>query len=51
MKSHFYIPCNMANAIFQYPQQHGNFNSVEEVKKILAVMDEFYNKIITLFND
>lgn len=41
----------MANAIFQYPQQHGNFNSVEEVKKIMAVMDEFYNKIITLFND
>lgn len=44
MKSHPYIRYNMANAIFQYRQQHGNYNSVEEIKKIMTVTDEFYNK-------
>ncbi|HET7118501.1 MAG TPA: helix-hairpin-helix domain-containing protein, partial [Hanamia sp.] len=37
MKSHPYIKYNIANAIFQYRQQHGNFNSVEEIKKIMTV--------------
>ncbi len=45
MKSHPYIKYQMANAIFQYRQQHGNFNSVEEIKKIMTVTDEFYNKV------
>lgn len=39
MKSHPYIKYNITNAIFQYPNQHGNFNSVEEVKKIMFVTD------------
>jgi DNA uptake protein ComE-like DNA-binding protein len=33
LKSHPYIRYNMANVIFQYRKQHGNFNSVEEIKK------------------
>jgi DNA uptake protein ComE-like DNA-binding protein len=45
MKVHPYIRYQMANAIFQYRQQHGNFNSVEEMKKIMKVTDEFYNKV------
>jgi competence protein ComEA len=49
MKSHPYIRYQMANAIFQYRQQHGNFNSVEEIKKIMIVTDEFYNKASPYF--
>jgi len=45
MKSHPYIRYNTANAIFQYRQQHGNFNSVDEIKKIMTVNDDLYNKI------
>jgi competence protein ComEA len=44
MKSHPYIKYDVANAIFQYRQQHGNYTSVEEIKKIMTVTDEFYNK-------
>jgi competence protein ComEA len=44
MKSHPYIKYNLANAISQYRKQHGNFNSVEEVKKIMIVTDEIYKK-------
>ena len=44
MKSHPYIRYQIANAIFQYRQQHGSFNSIEEMKKIMLVTDEFYNK-------
>lgn len=45
MKSHPYVRYYIANAIFQYRQQHGNFNSVDEIKKIMAVNDDLYNKI------
>lgn len=44
MKSHPYIRYYIANAIFQYRKQHGNFQSVEEIKKIMTVTDEIYNK-------
>lgn len=44
MKSHPYIRYHIANAIFQYRQQHGSFNSVDEMKKIMLVTDDFYNK-------
>jgi competence protein ComEA len=46
MKSHPYIRYNVANAIFQYRQQHGNYNSVEEIKKIMTITDEVYNKAL-----
>jgi len=45
MKLHPYIKYNMANAIFQYRQQHSNYNSVEEIKHIMTVTDDFYNKV------
>ncbi|MEO5908645.1 MAG: helix-hairpin-helix domain-containing protein [Ginsengibacter sp.] len=44
MKSHPYIRYYLANAIFQYRQQHGNYNSIEEIKKIMPVTDDIYNK-------
>ena len=45
MKAHPYLRYNLANAIFQYRQQHGNFNSVEEIKKIMLVTEDIFNKV------
>jgi competence protein ComEA len=45
MKSHPYLRYNLANAIFQYRQQHGSFKSVEEIKKIMLVTEEIFNKV------
>ena len=45
MKAHPYLGYNLANAIFQYRQQHGNFNSVEEVKKIMLIAENAFNKV------
>ncbi|MDQ2721519.1 MAG: helix-hairpin-helix domain-containing protein [Bacteroidota bacterium] len=44
MKTHPYLRYNLANAIAQYRKQHGNFKSVEEVKKIMLITEEIYNK-------
>ncbi len=44
MKSHPYIRYYIANAIFQYRKQHGNFQSVGDIKKIMTVTEEIYNK-------
>ncbi|MEP6617449.1 MAG: helix-hairpin-helix domain-containing protein [Ginsengibacter sp.] len=46
MKLHPYIRYNIANAIFQYRTQHGNFNSVEELLKIMPVTPEVYSKLL-----
>ncbi len=45
MKKHPYLRFNIANAIFQYRQQHGDFNSVEEIKKSMVITDEIFNKV------
>ena len=45
MKSQSYLRYNLANAIYQYRQQHGDFKSVEEIKKIMLVTDEIFNKV------
>jgi len=45
MKSHPYIRYQIANAIFQYKQQHGKFNTVDEIKKIMIVTDAIYDKV------
>lgn len=44
MKAHPYINYNVANAIFQYRQQHGDYKSVQEIKKIMTITDDVYNK-------
>lgn len=46
MKAHPYIRYNIANAIFQYRQQHGNFESIEQIKRILIVTEEMYLKLL-----
>ena len=45
MKAHPYLRYNLANAIFQYRQQHGNFNSVEGIKKIILISEDVFNKV------
>jgi DNA uptake protein ComE-like DNA-binding protein len=44
MKSHPYLRYNLANAIVQYRTQHGNFFSVADIKKIMLVTEEIFNK-------
>lgn len=44
MKVHPYIRYNMANAIFEYRKQHGNFSTVAQIKKIMMVTEEMYSK-------
>jgi len=46
LKSHPYFKWALANAIVEYRNQHGNFSSLEDLKKISLVTDEVYNKII-----
>ena len=50
MKSHPYIKYNIANAIYQYRQQHGKFNSIDDIKKIMTITDDFYNKTSPYFS-
>ncbi len=44
LRQHPYIRYNLANAIVQYRSQHGNFNTVEDIKKIMMVTEEIYSK-------
>ncbi len=45
LSTHPYIKYSLAKAITTYRFQHGNFNSVEDLKKIALVDETFYNKI------
>ncbi len=45
MKSHPYSRYNIANAIMQYRTQHGNFSSVDDIKKIMIITDEIFKKV------
>jgi competence protein ComEA len=45
MKSHPYIKWNLANAIVEYRNQHGNFTSLEDLKKISLITMEVFDKI------
>lgn len=44
LKAHPYLRYNIANAIVQYRAQHGSFSSVSEIKKIMLITDEVYDK-------
>lgn len=46
LKLHPYIKWNIANAIVQYRQQHGQFSSVEELRQIVAITPEIFQKIV-----
>jgi len=45
LSTHPYIKYSLAKAITTYRFQHGNFNSVEDLKKIALIDETFYNKI------
>ena len=45
LKIHPYIKYSLANPIVAYRNEHGPFASVEDIKKVMAVTEEVYNKI------
>ena len=47
LKAHPYIRYMLANAIIQYRAQHGPFKALEDLKNIMVITDEIYNKIIS----
>lgn len=46
LKQHPYIRWQMANMIIEYRQQHGKFNTVADLKKLMQVTDEWYDKVL-----
>ncbi|MEP7377710.1 MAG: helix-hairpin-helix domain-containing protein [Chitinophagaceae bacterium] len=45
LKSHPYIKWNIANTITAYRNEHGVFSTIEDIKKIMTITDDIYNKI------
>ncbi len=45
LKAHPYIRYQLANPIIAYRNQHGNFISLENLKKIMTITEELYIKI------
>lgn len=45
LKAHPYIKYQLANAVIQYRNQHGNFQSPEDLKRVILITDEIFNKI------
>ena len=45
LKIHPYIRYNIANAIIQYKNQHGNFAAPSDLKKIMIITEDIYNKM------
>lgn len=46
LKSHPYIRWNLANAIVEYRNQHGNFKSLEELRNIVLIDETTFDKIV-----
>ena len=45
LRSHPYIRYTIANAILQYKTQHGNFSSIDDIKKLMIVTNEVFTKV------
>ena len=45
LKAHPYIKWSLANPIVAYRIEHGSFGKIEDIKKVMAVTEEVYNKI------
>lgn len=45
LKTHPYIRYELANAIMQYKRQHGDYQSVDDIKRIMIVTEELFNKV------
>ncbi len=46
LKVHPYIRYSLANPIVAYRNEHGPFTKIEDIKKVMAVTDDAYNKIV-----
>jgi competence protein ComEA len=46
LKAHPYIKMNLAKPIIAYRNEHGPFSGVEDLKKIMAISNESYTKIL-----
>ena len=46
MKTHPYIKFSIANPLVAYRSEHGSFSKVEDIKKVMAVTDDIYKKIV-----
>ncbi|MEP7238499.1 MAG: helix-hairpin-helix domain-containing protein [Ferruginibacter sp.] len=46
LKIHPYLRYNIANAIVQYRTQHGDFSAVADIKKIMLITDEIFDKAV-----
>jgi len=46
LKAHPYIRYNLANPIIAYRKEHGPFSKLEDIKKVMAVTDDLYKKIV-----
>ncbi|MBC7934550.1 MAG: helix-hairpin-helix domain-containing protein [Rhizobacter sp.] len=45
LKKHPYIRYQLGNAILQYRTQHGNYKSVYDIKKIMIMSEDIFNKL------
>ena len=45
LKSHPYIRWSLANAIVKYRIQHGEYDSVNDVKRVVLMTDSTYKKL------
>jgi competence protein ComEA len=45
LKAHPYIRWNIANPLIAYRKEHGPFTRVEDLKKIMVITEDIYNKI------
>lgn len=46
LKGHPYIKYALANPILQYRTQHGTFNDLQDLKKIMVITDSVYKRIL-----
>ena len=46
LKAHPYIRYSLANPIIAYRKEHGAFAKLEDLKKVMAVTEEVYGKIV-----
>lgn len=49
LKTHPYIKWNIANAIVEYRNQHGNFQTIDELKKIAVIDEATFSRIVPYF--
>lgn len=45
MKMHPYIKWNLANAVVEYRNQHGEYKTLEDIKKIMTVTEDIFSKL------